>query len=982
MYPSLTDKTFTHEELVEHFTLTVADKRLIRRFRSPIHQLGFAVLLKSYLYLGYIADTRNEIPLEIIDHVGQQLCVDSQSFSNYHWLNRTFERDVALIRESMCFSEYSDEVGNEIKELAIAESLNNSDREHLSYFVVNQFRYKRVELPSKSSFQRLLSSVISKFAKYCHRLINERIDYELREKLRQFLYDEESEGLFNGLKIGCRRFSKRSFTAELKKQKLIQSFEVTDNQFTGIPKELLLKFKKRISREDISKVREHPEGYRYSYLLSYLYFRQKEITDNIIKLFLDMMRKIYKRTEHEMSDYLVRNARQVYNKRKILQDLTFAIVENPTGLIERDILSRVELSTLENLAEEFYNNAPHEYDRHRVEILSSRYNHSYRSVIKSFLDQLSFRSNYPRHNSLLNALILVKRYFSSPIQYYPLDVDIEEDLLKGHWSTTVKEIDDNGRERIVKYNFELCVLEQLEKFLRCKEIWVEGAGLFRNPDLDLPQDWEDRHSYYYEILNLPEDMNVFVEGLKRLLKQSLEQANNYFSMERSDDVYIYRLGNQGFFRVPPIEKRDSRPILKEIHKKVNERWGVHNLLDLLVYADRQLNFRQYFPSLGDREELTHEQQRERLILNLFSLGTNTDLKLLHSGTNPGCGYDDLLYYRQHYMHQDGIRQAVSALTNLILERRDPLVWGECTACASDGKQVESYDQNLMAGSNPHYRNRGIIVYWHVDTNSLCIYSQIKSINSSEVINMIEGIIRHDTNMKIERNYTDTHGQSEVAFAFCHLLGIKLMPRFKRIKEQKLSFLDKDFLAEVPALNGVLERKPIDWELILEQYDEMIKYVIALKEQIGSPEAILRRFSSSNESNRTYKAFAELGKVIKTIFLCQYLTDLETRVEVHDGLNIVEHWNSVNSFISYGHGSKLASNDTDKLEMRVLSLHLLQNVLILANTTMIDKVIIENGFLDQMEEEDHRSLTPLYKSNINPYGSFKLDFDKVFLLEVA
>lgn len=40
-------------------------------------------------------------------------------------------------------------------------------------------------------------------------------------------------------------------------------------------------------------------------------------------------------------------------------------------------------------------------------------------------------------------------------------------------------------------------------------------------------------------------------------------------------------------------------------------------------------------------------------------------------------------------------------------------------------------------------------------------------------------------MNVEKNYVDTHGQSEVAFAFCHLLGFQLMPRLKGIGSQRL-----------------------------------------------------------------------------------------------------------------------------------------------------------------------------------------------------
>ena len=41
--------------------------------------------------------------------------------------------------------------------------------------------------------------------------------------------------------------------------------------------------------------------------------------------------------------------------------------------------------------------------------------------------------------------------------------------------------------------------------------------------------------------------------------------------------------------------------------------------------------------------------------------------------------------------------------------------------------------------------------------------------------MMEGVLRHCTDATIDRQYTDTHGQSLVGFAFSHLLGFKLLP---------------------------------------------------------------------------------------------------------------------------------------------------------------------------------------------------------------
>ncbi|MFX7965155.1 Tn3 family transposase, partial [Acinetobacter baumannii] len=91
----------------------------------------------------------------------------------------------------------------------------------------------------------------------------------------------------------------------------------------------------------------------------------------------------------------------------------------------------------------------------------------------------------------------------------------------------------------------------------------------------------------------------------------------------------------------------------------------------------------------------------------------------------------------------------------------------------------------------------------------------KRCSSSEVASMIEGVLRHCTDMEVQRNYVDSHGQSEVAFAFCRMLDFELMPRLKGINRQKLYLPHAGDAGQFPYLSAVLTR-PINWELIAQQ----------------------------------------------------------------------------------------------------------------------------------------------------------------------
>jgi TnpA family transposase len=381
---------------------------------------------------------------------------------------------------------------------------------------------------------------------------------------------------------------------------------------------------------------------------------------------------------------------------------------------------------------------------------------------------------------------------------------------------------------------------------------------------------------------------------------------------------------------------------------------------------------------GGRTDMPREVLAERLILALYAYGTNTGIKAI-----AGAGHSerDIRYVRQRYLTADVARVIATQIANATFAVRERAVWGAgTTTVASDSTHFAAYDQNILTEWHSRYRGRGVLIYWHVDRKSMAIHSQLISCSASEVAAMVEGAMHHDTTMNVEGNYTDSHGQSEIGFGITRLLGFDLLPRIKRINKTRLYRPAAGEPDRYQALEPALTR-PIRWELIAEQYDQMIRYATAIRSGTASTEAILRRFTRARAMHPTYQAMIEVGRAQRTIFIARYLRDRELQREINAGLNVMESWNRANSVIFYGKGGDIAANRREEQELSVAALRVLQSALVYVNTLMVQDVLGAPAAPD-LASEDLRGLTPLFWSHIRPYGEVRLDLGDRLQLSAA
>ena len=848
-------------DLIEHFTLTSDERYLLSQWRKDSNCLGFAVLIKSFQFLGYPPRQKENIPDAIISCISCQLKLDVKLFNEYRWKDSVWKAHLSSIREFTGFKSANENDFQKLVNWLIDEARRHPTRSKMYVAAIYRCRHLRLELPREKELQRLVNSAWQQYLSIVCREISESLGSKIRIKMDQCLdFDPDDKERYGWIKANPRKIGMKTLLLEIKRLQFVNEFGIKAHvHLVDVPDDVLKLLRERAAPEGSYQMKRHQPEFRYALMAVLLHFRRMELTDNITEIFLNLIRRIEKKADKKLERDLIRSIKTVYKKKELLYKIAKASTENPHDTFENALFPVVGEEILYRIIEE-YEGQDLNYENTQTMEKKKKYTRSYRRMMKPVLDTLVFRATNPVCSSLMDGVALVRKYLDKNHTCYPETENVPKDLLTGIPEEIWAKKNGNAT-RVMKHYFELCVLQKLGKALKNKEVWVEGSYRYRNPDEDLPPDWSDRWISYCEKHRIPEKAEDFLNPIREELASSLKKANEFFSEKR--DVYIYYPGNgeKGLFRIPKIVKGSEHPILDEIKQKTLDRWGILDLVDILLEADRQVNFTRFFYSTAQRQVLNAYEIRERLLLSLLGRGTGLGLKRVHAAAKPSFSYEDLIYFNKRFVHIDSVREAIAALVNQILEVRNPEIWKNTSTCTSDGKYLGAWEQNLVAQWNPHYQEYGIMSYFLVDENSAGIHSQVR--RGTKVAAMITSLVQHDTMMMVEANCVDSHGQSELGFAFCRFLFVELLPWLRRMKYERLYLPDTNMKGDFPHLTGVLAR-PIRWHQAHDHYNDMVRHVVAAKERTAPVDSLLRRFNRNNPANQTYKGFLEVGKALKTI----------------------------------------------------------------------------------------------------------------------
>jgi TnpA family transposase len=281
--------------------------------------------------------------------------------------------------------------------------------------------------------------------------------------------------------------------------------------------------------------------------------------------------------------------------------------------------------------------------------------------------------------------------------------------------------------------------------------------------------------------------------------------------------------------------------------------------------------------------------------------------------------------------------------------------------SSDGQKfsIASNIASTNAGYSHKYfgTKKGVVVYTFIDESHRLFHSRVINVSERESGYVIDGLLHNET-VKSNFHAGDTHAYTEIIFGLTDILGFNFGPRIKNFKDQQLyGFNFPKYYHDLGY--KLTPKRKINIEKIRDNWDDILRLAITIKERKTTATQILKRLTSYSRQHKLYGALKEYGKIIKTDFLLNYIDDVTLRQRIEKQLNKVEASNKFSKAVFFGNNQEYTISTVEEQNIANNSKRLIQNAIILWNYLYITKKLQQT----RTQAEKDKILKALKNSSI-------------------
>ena len=255
-------------------------------------------------------------------------------------------------------------------------------------------------------------------------------------------------------------------------------------------------------------------------------------------------------------------------------------------------------------------------------------------------------------------------------------------------------------------------------------------------------------------------------------------------------------------------------------------------------------------------------------------------------------YRELAWTAGWHLREDTYRPGLAIIANALQQHPLAALFGAADVSSSDGQAFLTAGRGEALGAHNarhgHGREAAALFYTHVSARHAPYYTA--SIPpSGEAAYVIDGLLYHEADLSISVHHTDGGGVSDHVFALAHLLGFRFAPRIPNLADRKLYAFGP--ASTWPALAPFIAGKPDD-KLIAAQWDDVLRMAASVRTGTISASLLLKRLGAYPRQNGLALALREIGRIERTLHALDWLERPQLRRQATAELNKGESRNAL------------------------------------------------------------------------------------------